>query len=163
MFDELKAVQTQLHGAIFDDTREYRYVLWRRWAEGPMLAYIGLNPSTADEIVNDPTVTRCINFAKREGMSGMFMLNAFALRSTDPKALYTHKSPIGHMNDAYLKFVSSMSSMTIACWGVHGAWLGRGVHIASRLPGLKCFGTTKEGHPRHPLYLPSNCKIFPFN
>ena len=143
-------------GAMFSPCKTYRYDLWRQWDHGQEVAFIGLNPSTADEVKNDPTVTRCIKYAQRWGFAGMHMLNIFALRSTDPQALYVPGDPVGPENDRYLVEVCQQVEQVVVAWGVHGAVQQRDRAVLSlleRFP-LWCLGTTKGGHPRHPLYLP---------
>lgn len=146
--------------ATFSPDRIYRYTLFRQWSASPnvhCLAFIGLNPSTADEVANDPTVTRCINFAKKWGFNGMWMLNLFAFRSTDPKPMLEHPSPVGPANDeAILRvFGEKEFSGAIACWGNHGKHLNRHASLLSKLPRELLFhlGLTHEGFPKHPLYL----------
>src|SRR5271157_168450 len=90
-------------GATFSLCRTWRYKLWRRWSAAvPMVTFIGLNPSTADEINDDPTVRRCLGFARRWGFGGMSMLNVFAYRSTNPRALRAATDPVGPRNGAAL-------------------------------------------------------------
>ena len=123
------------------------------------VAFIGLNPSTADETQDDPTVRRCIGFAKHWGFGGMFMLNIFALRSTDPRALYRAEDPTGPENDYWITQVVQKREVTrvVACWGNHGALLSRGWEVKKldRLRGAlwRIGELTKTGQPRHPLYL----------
>jgi hypothetical protein len=100
-------------GAIFSPCRKWRYVLWRIWEpvdkflEGErMIVFIGLNPSTADEHKNDPTVSRCVRMARDWGFPGMFMLNAFAYRATDPQVMKVAMGPVGAMNDAWIKRIA---------------------------------------------------------
>jgi hypothetical protein len=157
---------------IFSPCRTWRYTLERIWRrpEGyqgarEVVAFIGLNPSTADEVKNDPTVTRCINYARRWGFHGMFMLNIFALRSTDPRALYRHPDPIGPETDRYLTEVVQRRevSLVVAAWGNHGALLSRGWDVIGlvRNSGVNLYRLgelTKEGQPRHPLYLKADLK-----
>lgn len=152
---------------IFSPCRTWRYTLERAWAppEGyrgarEVAAFIGLNPSTANEVKNDPTVTRCINYARRWGFHGMFMLNIFALRSTDPRALYRHPDPIGPETNHYLTEVVQRPevSLVVAAWGNHGALLSRGWNVINlvRNSGVNLYRLgelTKQGQPRHPLYL----------
>lgn len=144
-------------GAIFSPDRIYRYLLWRQWGEGAsMVAFIGLNPSTADEVQNDPTVTRCINYAKDWGYDGMYMLNIFAYRATDPKEMMRYLAPIGLRNKHWLFKTRSMVSFAVACWGDHGRFRKQGRLVKALLQQvgpLHCFGRTKFGEPRHPLYL----------
>lgn len=149
-------------GARLSDCRKYRYMLWRQWGDqfGPMVNFIGLNPSTADETEDDPTIRRCIGFAKRMGAASMVMTNLFALRATDPKDMKAAMDPVGPDNDPTLKRIAGCGQ-TIACWGVHGAFQFRGTLVVQmlRCHGLWCFGTTKAGHPKHPLYLKSDTEL----
>lgn len=139
--------------ATFSPCRRYRYSLSRRWSDRPLCTFIGLNPSTADENLDDPTIRRCIGFAKAWDCGGLMMLNLFAFRSTDPKALGTVADPIGKENDDVLFNWGRNGGPAIAAWGVGGAILDRGKKVAEMLVMLKCLGTTADGHPRHPLYL----------
>lgn len=157
-------------GAIFSDCRKYRYTLWRRWGlfgrqsnhpefvdEADMVAFIGLNPSTADERIDDPTIRRCIGFAKQWGFGGMVMLNAFAYRATDPKVMKEQAEPIGEWNDEAIHAVTRLCGKVICCWGNHGTWMNRNERLHEILPNLAChLGQTKTYQPKHPLYLSSN-------
>lgn len=149
--------------------RKYRYVLTREWNDGPskgIVNFICLNPSTADETEDDPTVRRCIGFAKAWGFEGIAVTNLFALRATDPKALQEeHINPIGDLNDSFLKMWARKSTITVAAWGTHGALLGRGQQVKAMMEEfteLRVFGLTQEGHPRHPLYLPKTLVHVPW-
>ena len=139
---------------IFSPDRLYRYTLWRQWDERPFCMFIGLNPSTADETKDDPTIRRCIRFAKDWGYGALCMTNIFAFRATDPQVMRAQFDPIGPDNDTYLNRIGSEAGIIIAAWGVHGAHHGRGkiVHnwFEDRLHHL---GLTKDGQPKHPLYL----------
>jgi len=149
--------------AVFSECRTWRYALTRIWSYGkPMVAFIGLNPSTADEVKNDPTVRRCIGFAKLWGFGGMHMLNAFAFRATDPKDLKAATDPVGPDNDKWLKKIAKKVEFTIACWGNHGEFKNRGREVAALIPKLRCFRVTKERHPIHPLYLKRDLVHQPF-
>ena len=120
-------------GAEFSLDMLYRYSLWRFWKKDRgYAAFVCLNPSTADEYKNDPTVTRCINYAKSWGYGGMIMLNLFAYRSTDPKNLYFVNDPIGPDNDFHLRSASSKAIVTIAAWGVRGNHLNRAESVLGR-------------------------------
>jgi hypothetical protein len=146
-------------GADFSQDRLYRYGLYRIWDKSlPPAMVIGLNPSTADERLNDPTVRRCLRFAKDLGYGGLFMTNAFAFRATSPKMLQTIADPVGPDNDAWLARLSQRASIVIAAWGNHGAINGRGRQIRDLLPVLHHFGLTGSGEPKHPLYLPASSK-----
>lgn len=155
-------------GAVFSENELYRYLLWRRWSDEGQMAVIGLNPSTADESKDDPTVRRCITFAKDWGYGGLTMLNIFALRSTDPKALYrTEIEPIGPENHKYLTYYTTHAGLVLCAWGAHGSLHGRADDVRQLLwesaPGKTfCLGKTKAGHPKHPLYLAANTKAQAF-
>ena len=146
-----------LGSAIFDETRKYRYVLWRHFGEGPTLVFLMLNPSTADESVNDPTVRRCIGFAQDWGYGHLAVLNIFALRSTDPRLLYKEEDPIGPDNDKWIAEIAGKSDRLIAAWGTHGALNNRGNDVLRLLQqiGCACYALqlTNGGMPKHPLYL----------
>lgn len=126
------------------------------------MTVVGLNPSTATHIDDDPTLRRVKGFAKDWGYGGVVMLNAFAVRSTDPKILFTHKDPIGPENT--LEWLKSMSSeLTLAAWGGNiqsRKWRNfyRGHDICDAIPRLHCFRLTQQLHPEHPLDLPSDVK-----
>lgn len=154
-------------GATFDESRRYRYTLWRAWVPDPkrFVNFIMLNPSTADEEVLDPTVTRCMNYAKHWGYDGAYVTNLFALRSTDPRALYATDDPIGPANNEYLRVTANMCDLVVVAWGVHGKLNNRGLKVAEMLFDcceLKCFALTKEGLPRHPLYLRKDAELMTF-
>lgn len=151
--------------ATFSPDRAYRYALTRCWnTDRPMAAFVMLNPSTADAFKVDPTIRRCVSFACNWGAGGVLVVNLFAVRSTDPRALYSHPHPIGPDNDTviawHLSAMDEVVTPVIAAWGVHGAFGGRGRDVAGLLAArgvpLSCLGTTKDGHPKHPLYLPAS-------
>lgn len=153
-------------GAEFSECRKFRYSLWRIWDERKKgIAFVGLNPSTADEVKNDPTVSRCINFAKRWGYGRMWMLNIFAYRSTDPKNLYGDLCPIGQYNNLKIVEVCKEVEKVVLCCGVHGKYTNRFKEVCDLMFDYKihnklyCFGLTKKGYPRHPLYLPNNIEL----
>lgn len=155
-------------GASFSVDRTYRYYLYRTWEENPSyMAVIGLNPSTADETVDDPTVKRCINFAKREGYGGLFMLNLFAFRATDPKAMMAHPNPVGSWNDSTIFQITDSLSVghVVAAWGNHGAYRNRAHDVLSFLLNdpIHCFGVTSTGQPKHPLYLRADTPLVPYD
>jgi hypothetical protein len=148
-----------ISGAQFSNCGRYRYALWRVWdakSVADMVMFIGLNPSTADATRNDATLRRCIAFAKRLGFGGLFMLNAYAWRSTSPKALGCVEDPIGPENDRWLWHYSSLVSHRIAAWGSHCS-RDRQAALCELLDvPMFCFGTTGNGSPKHPLYLKSS-------
>lgn len=138
----------------------YRYELERHWGDGPLWMFLMLNPSTADETVNDPTVERCQRRATAAGAGGLLVGNLFALRSTDPRGLYTCADPVGPENDAALLAMGARADAIVLAWGVHGALRERGYEVCRLLVRaglghkLHALGITKDGAPRHPLYLP---------
>jgi len=148
-------------GAQFSDDRIYRYALWRTWREGDHVLFIGLNPSTADETEDDPTIRRCIGFAKEWEFGGIYMLNIFALRATNPKNLMKSKDPIGEKNNDFLQMYFDKIGLNVACWGTLGKYLNRGQQVRDILGDdcLHCFGLTKNGQPKHPLYLPKKTEL----
>lgn len=143
-------------GAKFSPCRKYRYSLWRKWSDENRgyAMFIGLNPSTADETRNDPTVRRCIGYAKDWGYSGLIMTNIFGYRATLPAALKAVNEPIGAGNDRALRTLAATAAVVVAAWGVHGVHLNRHEKVRKMLPQLKVLRLTKAGHPCHPLYLP---------
>ena len=150
-------------GAEFSEDRIYRYSLWRFWEkEGRYAVFIGLNPSTADETKNDPTVRRCIRYAYDWGHNGLIMLNLFAYRSKSPKYLYSLADPIGPDNDFHLRSASSKAGITIIAWGMHGNLMNRDKAVIPLLKDPHFLALTKHGHPRHPLYLKKNLMPKPF-
>ena len=147
----------------------HRYALTRRWGEPgcELLRWVLCNPSTATEDVLDPTLRKTVKYTKRLGFGGMLIHNIFALRSTDPKALYAHPDPVGPENDAFLLSPGErVSSMVIAGWGTNGAFTGRGAAVREMLVGagadLRCLLVTKDGHPKHPLYCPDAALFLPY-
>lgn len=140
---------------IFSPCRNYRYTLWREWARGDGYAvFIGLNPSTADETNDDPTIRRCVAFAKAWGYAGLCMTNLFAFRATQPKDMLRVTDPIGPDNDDHLQAVSIGAGVIVAAWGTNGTHMERDVAVRRMLPDLHYLALTKAGHPGHPLYLP---------
>lgn len=144
-------------GALFSHDRRYRYRLWRRWDRTrPLIAFCMLNPSTADERTDDPTIRRCVGFARDWGYGGVEVVNLFALRATDPRELRRARDPIGAGNDGHLVAAAARSAAVVIAWGAHGALLARDrrtLAMLSRRARLLALGWTKSGAPRHPLYL----------
>ena len=143
-----------LAGAELSADRVYRYALARRWSVGPYALFICLNPSTADEQLDDPTVRRCIGFAKSWGGYGAVCIaNLFAYRATDPREMKVAVDPEGEENMAWLDALSERAGITVAAWGAHGGFMDQGKRVASRLRNPHALALTKDGQPRHPLYL----------
>lgn len=147
-------------GANFSRCRRYRYTLWRRWdSSRPLVMIIGLNPSTADARQNDPTIRRCIGFARDWGYGGLVVTNLFAFRATYPADLKATSDPVGPRNDVWLRRMAGQVEMIVAAWGNDGTWLNRGVRVRQMLARrLFCLRLNAAGQPAHPLYLPAGLK-----
>lgn len=140
--------------ALYSPCGAYRYGLQRIWADGPELLFVMLNPSTATEEKNDATIERCQRRAKLLGFGALRIANLFAYRATHPEDLGKAADPQGPENAELLARWSGAAGMTIAGWGTHGALLGQGPAVAGLLQGdVRHLGLTKDGHPRHPLYV----------
>jgi hypothetical protein len=149
-----RAFEMIYRSADFSLCRTYRYTLWRVWnSKAPPACFIGLNPSTADELEDDPTIRRCMRFAKAWGYGGLVMANLFAFRATDPRMMKAAIDPVGPDNDAWLLRLADKAGIVIAAWGNHGSFMGRDRRVAGIIENLHCLGTTKDGSPKHPLYL----------
>jgi hypothetical protein len=148
------------YAAMISSDKLYRYRLDRIWDEhAPLLGWCMLNPSTADANIDDPTIRRCIGFAKRERFGGIIVVNLMAFRATSPKDLIGLLDPYGPLNDEALRDVAqNLKHGTIICaWGSKAP--KKAVERAlSRIEcvTLKCLGLTCEGHPKHPLYIRSD-------
>ena len=158
-------------GAEISPCGRYRYVLTRKWAEdGPLHVWIGLNPSTATEEVDDPTIRRCVDFSERWGAGEIAMVNLFALRSTDPRELRRAEDPIGPKNEdrlgVWCQKGCQKAGKIIAAWGNHGDLHDRGRQVSRRMDslwlknnGVFCLGQNRGGQPVHPLYQPLNREL----
>lgn len=158
-------------GAEFSECGQFRFALWRTWQmdlglNGRLCAFIGLNPSTADESVPDNTVTRCIRFAKGWGYDGYVMLNLFALRETDPELMMKHPAPVGLETDTQLLAWARRCALVVCAWGNDGVHRERDQSVVRllRLNGVKLhyLGLTKHGCPKHPLYLSKSLQPQPW-
>lgn len=156
-------------GAILSECGGYRYRLWRRWQAGfyatSTLGFVMLNPSTADHCEDDPTIRRCIGFAKDHGFSAIHVVNLFAWRATDPAELSAAKDPVGPLNDEFIEEAALCCARLVAGWGATKAprieeRAMRAAEVAwyAGRP-LQCLGVTKAGAPRHPLYLKKSAKF----
>ena len=142
--------------AILSEDRKYRYVLSRIWDETkPKVMIIGLNPSTADETEDDPTIGRCISFSKSWGYGGVYMLNLFAFRATQPKDMFNAQNPIGLENNSYIEIYSKKVEKIVCAWGNHGTYKNRGNEIREKFDKLFYLKLNQTGEPAHPLYLKS--------
>ena len=144
--------------ALYSDCERYRYALTRIWdSAAGKVHFIMLNPSTATEQQNDPTVERCERRARALGFGAFRVSNIFAWRDTDPRAMRAATDPVGPQNDAIILESCTWADKIICAWGTHGAHLDRGAHVEAslRATGLPLFhlGLSKAGHPKHPLYI----------
>ncbi|MEM8980973.1 MAG: DUF1643 domain-containing protein [Pseudomonadota bacterium] len=144
--------------AVYSDCERYRYMLTRTWdRSGKRALFIMLNPSTATEVQNDPTVERCERRARTLGFGAFRVTNIFAWRDTDPRKMRAAKEPVGVENNSAIEESLTWADQIIAAWGTHGAHLDRGPAVAQLLKssGLEIhhLGLTKDGHPKHPLYI----------
>ena len=148
--------------AVYSDCGAYRYALTRDWGAGPRLLYVMLNPSTATEAANDPTIERCQRRAEMLGYGGFRVVNLFALRATHPADLKAAAAPEGPGNDAAIRAGAAWADEILCAWGVHGAHRGRDAAVIQLLRGSDrpvCnLGLTKGGFPRHPLYISYTCQ-----
>jgi len=144
--------------ALYSDCERYRYALTRIWEpKGQRALFIMLNPSTATEVQNDPTVERCERRARALGFGAFRVCNIFAWRDTDPRAMRAAAEPVGPENDAAIVTACDWADRIICAWGTHGAHLERGAAVTRllRSAGLPLWhlGLSKAGHPKHPLYI----------
>lgn len=136
----------------------YRYSLTRDWHENfPLMLFIMLNPSTADAVIDDPTITRCRGFAEREYCGAFEVVNLFAFRATDPKEMKAYPDPVGVENDSVIT-AALMEAETVVCaWGNHGVHMNRSKQVLDIIRDmghkpLSLGPLNKTGEPKHPLY-----------
>lgn len=151
--------------AAFSVDKRYRYILRRSWGDFGRLRlqcvdrvvnWIMLNPSTADHEVDDPTVRRCIKFSQDWGFAGLAVTNLFAFRASSPEVLrHRQVEPVGNENDNIIRRVAEFSDAIVCAWGGGGKLYERDKTVLQLLSTfqLKCLGVTKDGYPRHPLYM----------
>jgi hypothetical protein len=163
----LEPLTSPTHGATLSANGTYRYALWRVFdRDGPPFVIVGLNPSTADAVKDDPTIRRCVAFAKREGCGRLVMLNLFAYRATDPSVLRIRFGDrIGPDNMIRVMAVLTRAqqipgSRLVAAWGNWGRLSPHAFPLQKQIPFL-CFGTTNNGMPKHPLYLAKSTPLVP--
>ena len=170
LLNDVWAPPTVRKDAVISACGSYRYQLTRVWETKAVLPFVMLNPSTADAELDDPTIRRCIGFARREGAGGIMVVNLYGLRATNPAELRKVKDPFGPENRANIQFAGAMAAanqMPIVCaWGT-GGWVKSADRDAMHLlkhtgAKLVCLGTTKAGHPKHPLYIAANQPLVPF-
>ncbi len=153
-----------LKGAIFSEDRQYRYVLWRMWSsyKKPLL-FIGLNPSTASELTDDPTITRLTRRASDNGFGGLLVGNLFALVSANPDKLLETENPVGTLNDDYTKQMIGLSDKVLFGWGQFTnrmkLVIDRAEIVKKMVQNPYCLGITQKGFPKHPLYIPYETEL----
>lgn len=144
--------------AVVSADGRYRYRLTRAWRGGAgRVVFIGLNPSTADGVRDDPTIRRMVGFAHRWGYARLDVVNLCALRARDPRALRGEPDPSGPENGTWVARAASCAELVMAAWGNAGGWAGLDARIAAVAPvlpaGVRVLGLTRAGQPRHPLYV----------
>ena len=144
--------------AVYSPCEAFRYTLTRTWdPAGRKVLFVMLNPSTATEVQNDPTVERCERRARALGYGAFRVCNIFAYRATDPKVMRAQTDPVGPANDAAILAGADWADTVVCAWGTHGAHKGRGAAVEALLRAtgkpLYHLGISKEGHPKHPLYI----------
>lgn len=166
-------IQLQQRGAIISEDRKYRYALWRSWRAEQLqlpkrwVLIVGLNPSTANETVPDPTMTKCREFAKLWGYEAMVMANLFPLRTKDPKVMKAAGPEVfGDHNFDWLNYLVPRAHKVVAAWGRDGNHRDAGEGFMGRYGeiegGIHCLGTNKDGTPKHPLYLSYETALIPY-
>jgi hypothetical protein len=161
-------------GAEISDCGLYRYWLTRSWiqaGEQPrVMTFCLLNPSTADAMLDDPTVRRCVGFAQREGCNALRIVNLYALRSTDPQTLWSVPDPVGPRNSQALQETMTSSRLFVCGWGRHARpdglkhlrWALSHADQCGFTMRLHCLGTNKDGSPKHPLYIKADQPLVPW-
>lgn len=157
---------TMRRDARLSTCERYRYTLTRDWdVSRTACVFIGLNPSTADAQVDDPTIRRCIGFARAWGYGAFIMLNLFAWRATRPADMLAADDPVGPLNDDIIR-ETCRGRYVVACWGAHGHHAKRDDRVMALLRGIgivpAALGLTAAGQPRHPLYLRRDCLPVPY-
>jgi len=149
-------------GAVLSSDGRYRYRLWRLWDDlAPIMTWVMLNPSTADADVDDPTIRKCIGFAKAGHYGGIIVVNLFAWRATDPKELRHVADPVGPENDDHILWACTAPLMlsVVAGWGSNPFARKRAARVKALIQSgarrdVQCFRKSDAGQPWHPLYLP---------
>lgn len=163
---EIEQLDGARAGAAYSPCEAHRYLMWRHWQDdAPPLGFVMLNPSTATELVLDPTLKRCQARALRMGFGGFIVANLFAFRATDPNDMKAQAEPIGAENDAAIALVLERCPIVIAGWGKHGRHLGRDAAVLALAAGLgkplQALKLNGDGTPAHPLYLADALAPFP--
>ncbi|MEP6871676.1 MAG: DUF1643 domain-containing protein [Anaerolineaceae bacterium] len=146
-------------GACFDSSGAYRYRLWRAWEPAlPIVTFVMLNPSSADAERDDPTIRRCIGFARSWGFGRLQTVNLCAYRATSPRALLASDDPFGPENEQHLLAALANADLVIAAWGNHG----RSFTPPTFDQNVHHLGLTTLGQPRHPLYVRGETRLVPW-
>ena len=147
-------------GAQFSRCRKWRYLLWRKWGDGPVANFLMLNPSTADEVKLDPSCTRARVYAERWGYGALVVTNLFAWRATDPDDMKAARDPVGANNDRAIVDAARRADLVVCAWGNHGLHLERSLRVKELLQraqvDLHFLRMNGAGEPAHPLYLPGS-------
>ncbi len=155
MTAQLELFQTDARTATLSRDRIYRYMLWRRWSDGNRyVQFIGLNPSIADENTDDPTIRKCVKFARTWGYDALCMTNLFAYRATNRKIMMAFSDPIGYGNDRWLVKTAENASLIVCAWSQDGAFNNRAAGVLKLLKRFDLHYLRMSSQPWHPLYLP---------
>lgn len=151
--------------ATFDPSGRYRYRLARSWRRGRRVAFVMLNPNNADATRDDPTIRRCVGYARRWGFAALDVVNLFALRARHPRDLRRAEDPVGPDNDRHLRAAIRRADLVVCAWGATPLARERAASVLGLLRGarLRCLGRTKGGAPRHPLYLRRDVRLVRFS
>lgn len=151
---EPSSIKLEGFGAAFSECRQYRYALWRVWnPDVPLVMFIGLNPSTANETKPDPTIRRVMNFACTWGYGGVVMMNLFAIVSSKPSILTEHSDPV-RKNDLWLPAIAARCDKVVFAWGAFKQAKTRTDQVIAMFPDAYCLKKTQDGSPWHPLFVP---------
>ena len=152
--------------AVLSDCGRFRYRLGRRWGDGAALAFIMLNPSTADATSDDATIRRCIRFTREHGFDAIDVVNLFAYRATDPRDLARAGFPVGPENDGHIEDAAAKAGNICVAWGAHPEADARAEGVLRMLFRInvepRCLRITRSGYPQHPLMLPAACRLTPY-
>lgn len=162
-FGRAEAAKFTASGALFSDCRTWRYALWRNWGIAPPLVAVCLNPSTADETKDDPTVAGLTRRAKAMGCGGIVVLNLFAFRATDPAEMKAAHNPIGPANNESLRIWTRLDGPILFAWGNHGSHLSRSHWVRHLLCDRRAYylKMNNTGEPQHPLYVSGKVEMKP--
>ena len=159
----LEPIFTMMKSAEISSCKKFRYRLTRRWGEGKALVFIMLNPSTADETVDDPTIRRCIGFAKSNGFNAIDVVNLFAFRATNPSDLKKAGYLIGELNDSHIKEAALQGAKIVYAWGDNARGLARPIVVDALIRSLNIhpyvLKLTTKNIPSHPLMLRADCQL----